>query len=84
MNIKTILKNIVAGICGAALLTMPAYASHNMGGGGSTVSASLSTDTINIIVGENGSWTISGNDGGAQREFRWSLPSGLSICGVEE
>ena len=79
MNIKTILKNIVAGICGAALLTMPAYASHNMGGGGSTVSASLSTDTINIIVGENGSWTISGNDGGAQREFRWSLPSGLTV-----
>ena len=41
--------------------------------------ASLSTDTVNIAVGENGSWTISGNDGGSQREFRWSLPSGLNI-----
>ncbi len=42
-------------------------------------SASLSTDSVNIAVGENGSWTISGDDGGNQREFRWSLPSGLDI-----
>jgi hypothetical protein len=54
----------------------PVYASHNMGG---SSSASLSTDTVNIDVGQNGSWTISGNDGGSQREFRWSLPSGLDI-----
>lgn len=47
-------------------------------GGGST-SANLSTDTVNIDVGANGSWTISGNDGGSSREFRWSLPSGLNI-----
>jgi len=43
------------------------------------VSASLSTDTVNISTGQTGSWTISGNDSGNQREFRWSLPSGLSI-----
>jgi hypothetical protein len=42
-------------------------------------SASLSTSTVNIDVGQNGSWTISGNDDGNEREFRWSLPSGLSI-----
>lgn len=60
MNIKTILKNIVAGITtctvGLALLSMPVFASHNMGGGGggggSSSSASLSTDTVNIGVGE--------------------------------
>lgn len=60
------------------LSATPAIASHNTGGGG-TVSASLSTDTVNISTGEAGSWTISGNDGGSQREFRWSLPSGLNI-----
>ena len=53
-------------------------ASHNSGGS-STSGASLSTDTVSLSVGENGSWTISGNDGGSQREFRWSLPSGLSV-----
>ncbi len=42
-------------------------------------SASLSTDTVNVSVGENGSWTISGDDGGNYREFRWSLPSGLTV-----
>lgn len=42
-------------------------------------SASLSTDTINIDVGQTGSFTISGDDSGDQREFRWSLPSGLDI-----
>ena len=42
-------------------------------------SASLSTDTVNISTGISGSWTISGNDSGNQREFRWSLPSGLNI-----
>lgn len=57
---------------------VPVYASHNTGGGGST-SASLSADTVNLSAGENGSWTISGNDGGSSVEFRWSLPSGLNI-----
>lgn len=42
-------------------------------------SASLSTDSVNISTGASGSWTISGNDSGNQREFRWSLPSGLNI-----
>ena len=42
-------------------------------------SASLSTSSVNIAVGENGSWTISGNDGGNYRQFRWSLPSGLNV-----
>lgn len=42
-------------------------------------SASLSTDTVSIDTGQTGSWTISGDDGGNQREFRWSLPSGLTI-----
>jgi hypothetical protein len=41
--------------------------------------ASLSTSTVDIAAGENGTWTISGDDSGNQREFRWSLPSGLSI-----
>ncbi|MDH3979699.1 MAG: hypothetical protein OEU91_04215, partial [Gammaproteobacteria bacterium] len=58
------------------LAVQPAYASHNMGG---STSASLSTTTVNVDAGENGSWTISGNDGGSQREFRWSLPSGLNV-----
>jgi len=77
MNIKNLLKNVVSCICGVALLVAPVYASHNSGGGSSN--ASLSTDTVSISVGENGSWTISGNDGGSQREFRWSLPSGLTV-----
>jgi len=42
-------------------------------------SASLSTDTVNISVGANGSWTISGDDGRNYRQFRWSLPSGLTV-----
>jgi hypothetical protein len=41
--------------------------------------AALSTSTVDIAAGESGSWTISGNDDGNQREFRWSLPAGLSI-----
>ena len=42
-------------------------------------SASLSTSTVDVAAGENGTWTISGNDDGDEREFRWSLPSGLNI-----
>jgi len=42
-------------------------------------SASLSTSSVDIAVGANGSWTISGNDGGSYRQFRWSLPSGLTV-----
>lgn len=42
-------------------------------------SANLSSNTLNLDVGERGSFTISGNDDGNEREFRWSLPSGLSI-----
>jgi hypothetical protein len=45
----------------------------------SAASANLSTDTVNISVGENGNWTISGHDGGNYRQFRWSLPSGLNV-----
>jgi hypothetical protein len=41
--------------------------------------ADLSTDTVNIDVGQNGSWTISGDDGGSQLQLRWSLPSGLDV-----
>jgi hypothetical protein len=58
------------------IVAQPAYASHNMGG---SSSASLSVTTVDIAVGDTGSWTISGNDGGSQREFRWSLPSGLNV-----
>lgn len=42
-------------------------------------SASLSTSSVNISAGAEGTWTISGNDSGNEREFRWSLPSGLNI-----
>lgn len=42
-------------------------------------SASLSTSTVDVAVGSTGTWSISGNDGNSQREFRWSLPSGLTI-----
>ena len=77
MKTITTLQSLV--LATVLLFAMPLQASHNMGGGGSTVSASLSTDTVNIAVGENGNWTISGNDGGSQREFRWSLPSGLTV-----
>lgn len=80
MNIKNTLKSIATGICHVALALslVPAYASHNSGGG-SSVSASLSTDTVNIAINETGNWSISGNDGGSPREFRWSLPSGLNV-----
>lgn len=78
MKIKNIINELLTGICGVVLLFTPAYASHNSGGSSST-SASLSTDSVNIAVNETGSWTISGNDGGNQREFRWSLPSGLNV-----
>lgn len=79
MNIKTIVKNIIIGFS-LVTLSMGATAVRSaMSGGGSTTGASLSTDTISITTGETGSWTVSGNDGGSEREFRWSLPSGLSI-----
>lgn len=42
-------------------------------------SATLSAGTVNIDTNQTGSWTISGHDDGNQREFRWSLPSGLNI-----
>jgi len=57
-------------------LTILAFVTTNTA---SAASASLSTDTVNISVGSNGSWTISGNDGGNYRQFRWSLPSGLNV-----
>ena len=69
--------NISAGMLLFICAISSVYSSHNSGGGSTT--ASLSTDAVNISVGENGSWTISGNDGGSQREFRWSLPSGLTV-----
>lgn len=74
------MKNIIQGFALfiSVIVSTTSFASHNMGGGTSS-SASLSTDAVNITAGENGSWTISGNDGGSQREFRWSLPSGLTI-----
>ena len=74
-TINTLQSLVLAAVL---LFAMPLQASHNSGGSSST-SASLSTDTVNITVGENGSWRISGNDGGSQREFRWSLPSGLTV-----
>ncbi len=75
MKMTKILQGI-ALLAGVAI-SATGFASHNSGG--SSTSASLSTDTVNISAGENGSWTISGNDGGNQYEFRWSLPSGLTI-----
>ena len=69
--------NISAGMLLFICAISSVYSSHNSGGGSTT--ASLSTDAVSISVGENGSWTISGNDGGSQREFRWSLPSGLTV-----
>ena len=77
MKLKSSLANFIFCICSAVLLVSTAHASHDSGSSGS--SANLSTDTVNIAAGENGSWTISGNDGGNSREFRWSLPSGLNI-----
>jgi hypothetical protein len=75
MKTTMILQSFV--LIAAMVFSASMQASHNSGGGSS--SASLSTDTVNLSVGENGSWTISGNDAGSQREFRWSLPSGLTI-----
>lgn len=74
-TINTFKSLIIASVL---LIAAPIQASHNSGGGSSS-SASLSTSSVNISVGENGSWRISGNDGGSQREFRWSLPSGLTV-----
>ncbi|MDH5359622.1 MAG: multicopper oxidase domain-containing protein [Gammaproteobacteria bacterium] len=68
-------KHIVA-VC-VFMFALPAVASHNMGGGSS--SAGMSTNSINIDSTQTGSFTISGNDGGSQRQFRWSLPSGLTV-----
>jgi hypothetical protein len=75
MKMTKILQGIV--LLAGVVVSATGFASHNSGG--SSTSASLSTDTVNISAGENGSWTISGNDGGNQYEFRWSLPSGLTI-----
>lgn len=75
---KTMKTVIYTVACLLAMVTMSVSAGHNMGGGGSG-SVSMSTDTINIATGENGSFTISGNDGGSIRQFRWSLPSGLDV-----
>jgi hypothetical protein len=71
MKVNYLVKSFI--FFASVLLSASVSASHN------SSNASLSTDTVNISVGENGSWTISGNDGGSQREFRWSLPSGLSV-----
>ncbi len=81
MNIKMILKNVITGIFASVFFVPSIYAGHNSGmtSGGGSSSASLSTDAVTVAEGETGSWTISGNDGGSQREFRWSLPSGLNI-----
>lgn len=76
MKVNYLIKSLM--LVASFLISASALASHNSGGGGSS-NASLSTDTVNISVGENGSWRITGNDGGSQREFRWSLPSGLSV-----
>jgi len=69
--------NVWRRACGSlfALLTIYVLSSSL----GWAASASLSTDTVNVDAGQTGSWTISGNDSGNQREFRWSLPSGLNI-----
>ena len=49
------------------------------------LSASLSTDTINISAGETGSFTISGNDDGRDEyQFRWDIPSGLNVARIFE
>lgn len=77
MKTITTLKSLVI-LAVVLMFALPLQAGHNSGGGGSS-SASLSTDTVNITVGENGSWKISGNDGGSQREFRWTLPDGLDV-----
>lgn len=82
MNIKSI-KNILVGtfvlLLGTTLWVTTANASHNSGTSSGSTSASLSTDTVNLSINDTGSWTISGNDGGSYRQFRWSLPSGLSV-----
>ena len=75
MKMTKILQGIA--LLAGVVVSTAGFANHNSGG--SSTSASLSTDTVNISAGENGSWTISGNDGGNEYEFRWSLPSGLTI-----
>lgn len=82
MNIKLISKIVIAGVFAVTFYVPSVYAGYNSGmtSGGTSSSVALSTDTVSIAVGETGSWTISGNDGGSQREFRWSLPTGLSIA----
>lgn len=76
-NMKFLAKLAAGIIFSLGIAVVPAQASHNMGG--SSTSASLSTDSVNINTGETGSWTISGNDGGSQLQLRWSLPSGLEV-----
>ena len=69
--LSALLRPLLAILCVAASLSVvPAVFAAD---------ASLSSDSVNIAVTENGSWTISGNDGGNQRQFRWSLPSGLNV-----
>lgn len=42
-------------------------------------SANLSTTSISLETGQNGSFTISGNDDGNQSQFRWDIPAGLNV-----
>lgn len=57
-----------------------AFAVFGINSNALAANASLSTDTVNIAVGEEGAWTISGNDDGKdQYQFRWDIPSGLNV-----
>ena len=78
-SINTMYRSFVASALNRMSLMLFALTMATLSSSVWAASASLSTDTVNIATGESGSWTVSGDDGGNYRQFRWSLPSGLSV-----
>jgi len=54
-------------------------ATLTLGGHASAATAGLSTDMLNLSVGEKDSVTFSGNDGGKDLKFEWTFPKKLKV-----
>ncbi len=63
-----------------AILSVFLMANLTLGGHASaSPSATLSTDTLGLGIGEVGSVTFSGTDGGKELEFEWTFPKKLKV-----
>ena len=63
-----------------AILSVLAMARLPPGGQASAAaSASLSTDTLDLAINEDGSVTFSGDDDGEELEFEWTFPGELEV-----